>query len=283
MRFTSWGTTTSFSTGFSLISSYQTSTSTRRLRARPSSVALLATRPAVAHPFVGDGLGRKPQGALEIFGDGARPLPREPDVVAVPRYQLSLERQVVGMADEVETHVFAAAHAVEHAAKTLEIVLGNLGLPQGEEDGRDQVVELDRFDHLLDDLALFGAVPLVLLENGGVLGPEGKTLVGRQVHLDRLAAPGRLPHPRGGLSGRQGGRPARRQDVAAAARTRQRQKMARVCFSMDSISRLSEISARESRRTRSRGDREAKTIGFECFEFISHHSFEVLRILRGFA
>ena len=38
-----WGTITSFSTSFSPISSYQTSTSTRRLSCRPSSVALLAT------------------------------------------------------------------------------------------------------------------------------------------------------------------------------------------------------------------------------------------------
>ena len=152
-------------------------------------------RLAVAHPFVGDGLGRKPQRALEIFGDGARPLPRQPDVVAVPRYQVAPERQGVGVADEVETHVVAAAHAVEHAAKQLEIVFGDLRLSQGEEDRRDQVVELDRFHHLLDDLALFGAVPLVLGENGGVLGPEGEALSG-QVHLDRLAARRRLPHPR---------------------------------------------------------------------------------------
>ncbi len=172
-------------------------------------------RLAVAHPFVGDRLGGKPQGALEIFGDGSRPLPGKPDVVAVAGHQVAPQRQVVGMADKVEAHVPAIAHALEHPAQQFQVVLGNLRLAQGEEDGRDQVVELDRFHDLLDHLHLFRAVPLVLGEEGGILGPQGKALVGSQVHFDGLAARRRFPHPRAGVRSsagrlRGGGRTCRR-------------------------------------------------------------------------
>ena len=63
-------------------------------------------------------------------------------------------------------------------------------------DGRDQVVEFDGFDFLLDDFAQLRPVPLVLFKYGGVMDPWSQRLVGRQVHLGRLSAHMGLPYPR---------------------------------------------------------------------------------------
>ena len=75
---------------------------------------IVGNRPAVTEPFIGNGFGRKVQGALAIFGSGARPFTRQPHIVAVLLYQVPPERQGIGMTYKVESHIGAIAHAVEH-------------------------------------------------------------------------------------------------------------------------------------------------------------------------
>ena len=49
-------------------------------------------RMAISKPLIGDGFRGKIQRALAIFCDGARPFTRQPDIIAVKLYQVSLER-----------------------------------------------------------------------------------------------------------------------------------------------------------------------------------------------
>ncbi len=75
------------------------------------------------------------------------------------------------MTNKVESHIGAIAHAVEHIAKKLKVVLGNFRFTQAEMDGRNQVIELDRFYILFDNLAHLRAIPLILFEYGRVMNP----------------------------------------------------------------------------------------------------------------
>jgi hypothetical protein len=100
------------------------------------------------------------------------------------------------MTDKMKPHIGATAHAVENLAKHFQIVIGDFDLPQAEMDGRNQVVEFDGRDFLLDDFAQFCPVPFVLFEYGRIMDPWGQGLVGRQMHLGRLSAHVGFPHPR---------------------------------------------------------------------------------------
>src|SRR5512141_3502295 len=131
---------------------------------------IAGNRPTVTKSFVGDGFGGEIQRALAVFGDRSRSFPRQPEVVAVDIYQLAPERKGIGMTDKVEPHIGATAHAVEDLAKYLKIIPGNFNFAQAEMDGRDQVVEFDGCDFLLDDFAQFRPVALVLFKYGGVHG-----------------------------------------------------------------------------------------------------------------
>ena len=133
---------------------------------------IVGHRLAVAKPFVGDGFGGKSQRALAEFGDGARPFTRQYDVIPVQLYQVTPERQGIGMTDKVEPHIGAIAHTVEHIAKKLKVVLGNFRFTQAEMDGRNQVVELDGFYILFNHFAHLRAIPLILFEYGLVMDPR---------------------------------------------------------------------------------------------------------------
>jgi hypothetical protein len=97
----------------------------------------------------------------------------------------------------VEAHVGAIAHPFENVAETVEIILGNFRLPLTETDRRNDTGELDGFNILFDDLTHLAAIPLILLENGGVEKPGREGLVGGEVHLGRLSAGSLLPGCRG--------------------------------------------------------------------------------------
>jgi hypothetical protein len=93
----------------------------------------------------------------------------------------------------VEAHVGAIAHPFENVAETVEIIPGNFSFPLTETDRRNDAGELDGFDILFDDLTHLAAIPLILLEKGGVEKPGGEGLLGGEVHLGRLSADSRLP------------------------------------------------------------------------------------------
>ena len=83
------------------------------------------------------------------------------------------------MTDKVESHVGAVAHAVEHIAEKLKVVLGNYGLTQAEMDRRNQVIKLDRFYILFDHLSHLRAISLFILEYGRVMDPWRDRLIDR--------------------------------------------------------------------------------------------------------
>ncbi len=96
---------------------------------RPAGLGRIAgDRLAVTQPLIGDGFRGKPEGALAIFGGGARPFPGQAGIVAVFRLQGAAERLGIGVADKVKTHIGAIAHAFEHAAQKRHILLGNVRL-----------------------------------------------------------------------------------------------------------------------------------------------------------
>jgi hypothetical protein len=90
------------------------------------------------------------------------------------------------MADKVEPYIGSIAHAVEHVAEKRNVVIGDFRFPQGEMDGRNQVVELYGLDILFDHFAHLRSIPLILSESGRIMDPRGQRLVGRQMHLGCL-------------------------------------------------------------------------------------------------
>ena len=159
-------------------------------------------RLAVAYPFIGDGFRSKTEGALAIFGGGARPFPGQAGIVTVFRFQGADELLGVGVADKVKTHVEVAAHLFEHAAQLRHIFLGNVRLTRAETDGGDQTRQFDRFHFLFSDLAFLRAVPLVLRKNGRIKEPGSECPVLRQVSFSRFAAGSSLPCSRARTRGR---------------------------------------------------------------------------------
>ncbi len=163
-------------------------------------------RAGVAEPLVGDRLGGEPQGALAVLGSGPGALAGEPGVVGEFSLEGGAQPLAVRVPNEVEPDVLAPAHLLQHAAQKVEVFPGDLGVAGAEVDRRDEVRHLDRLHVLLGDLALLGAVPLVLAEDGGVEEPRRVAHVLRKVPLGRLAGAGRLANAGSGTRRGGGGR-----------------------------------------------------------------------------
>ena len=99
------------------------------------------------------------------------------------------------MTDKVESHIDATTHAVKHSAKTLEVVFRNFRFTQTEMDGRNQVIELNRFYILLDNFTHLCSIPLIFVKYSRFMDPWRHGLVGRQMHLLRFSMNIRFLYP----------------------------------------------------------------------------------------
>ena len=188
-----------------LASSYQTSTSTRRFCARPASVAFDATGFVVAGPFVGDAFGRQAQRALQELGDFAGALARQTFVVAEDGRKRRRQRLGVGVADEMQPHVAAVAHAFQDVAQLGDRAVGNLGDTDGKVDRRHEVHELDGLELLGRDLAHLETVAGLRAQQARVVHPLRRLDLAGQVPLDGFAARGVAEELRVGRGTRQRG------------------------------------------------------------------------------
>src|SRR5690606_16156821 len=142
----------------------------------------------VAPPFVGDGLGRQIEAALQELGDLARALARETLVVAEDADERGRERLRVGMADEVQAYVALAAQAPEHGTQLGQRAVRNLRDARRKAYRRHDARQLDGLETLGRHLEHLDAVAAVRRERGRVVDPRREIQLGRQVSLRRLAA-----------------------------------------------------------------------------------------------
>ena len=86
-------------------------------------------RVQVAFPCVGHTFGRQGQRRLHVLGNLAGTFSREAQVIAVDRDQARREWLVVRMADQVQAHIHAVAHAIEDLAQGCDGRLGICATP----------------------------------------------------------------------------------------------------------------------------------------------------------
>ena len=143
-------------------------------------------RLAFTEAVVGNCFWWQAQGGLEIFGRGPGAFPRQLDIVAKTLLDGPEQLQVVRMADKMQPHVMLVAHVVENVAQHRQVIVGDIGHTEREQDGRHKVVQLDRSHCRNHDLFRCDAITLIFIENNRVMNPELVILVGRQVLLHGL-------------------------------------------------------------------------------------------------
>ena len=149
-------------------------------------------RPRVAGPFEGDGFRRQAQRHLEEFGHLAGALARQPGVIAVDPRQRRRQRLVVGMPDQVQAHVAAVLHAVQHPPQGLDVARRDVRHAGLEADRRHHVRQLHRLDFFRRHLAQFEPVAGLGAQWLRIDRPFRDCFIWRQVAFHRLRGRGPL-------------------------------------------------------------------------------------------